>query len=106
MTTKTPAEIAAMQDLIDRGELPRDAIKKHFDDEDAAVYGFDAKKDRKGKRQQQGIGAPGHETGNHFAAIRRYEGEEAYREAVMDLWKRNPKGAERLGLPKFKDKAA
>lgn len=102
MTTKTTAEIAAMQDLIDRGELPRDAIKKHFDDEDAAVHGFDAKKDRKGKRIQQGIGAPGHETGNHFAAIRRYEGEEAYRDAVMDLWKRNPKGAEALGLPKFK----
>jgi hypothetical protein len=66
---------------------------------ETAVFGHDAAKDRHGNRIQQGIGSPGHETSNHFASIRRWEGEESYRRAVADLWHRNPEHAKRLGLP-------
>jgi hypothetical protein len=69
--------------------------------EDRNVYGHDAKKDRKGNYIQQGIGAPGRETSNHFTSIRRYEGEEAWRKAVAALWKRDPQRAAALNLPKM-----
>lgn len=72
---------------------------------DQAVYGFDAKK-VKGKYVPQGIGSPGHETGNHFAAILRYQGKEAYEEAVREIQKRDPKRHAELGLPKLAPKAA
>jgi hypothetical protein len=67
---------------------------------DKAVFGHDAKKDRKGNYMEQGIGSPGNETHNHFAAIKKYEGKEAYEAAVRELWKRDPERAEKLGLPK------
>jgi hypothetical protein len=66
---------------------------------DESVYGFDAKRGRDGNYVQQGHGAPGHESANHFAAIRRYEGEESYRRAVAEIWKRDPKRAAALSLP-------
>jgi hypothetical protein len=64
-----------------------------------SIYGADAKKDRHGNYIHQGIGSPGHETGNHFAAIRRWEGKEAYDRAVAECWKRSPDHAKKLGLP-------
>ena len=103
---KTPAELAEYKALADQGELPKDIVKQVLDAEDAAVHGHDAKKDKKGKRIQQGIGSPGHESGNHFTAILRYEGKEAWEIAVKDIWKRDPKRAEALNLPKLKEKAA
>jgi hypothetical protein len=66
---------------------------------DESVFGHDAKKDRNGNFIQQGIGSPGHETVNHFAAIRKYEGEESWKRAVAKLWKENPTHAAKLGLP-------
>lgn len=66
---------------------------------DHAVHGFDAKKDRNGNFIPQGIGSPGHETSNHFASLRRFEGEESYRRAVAEAWKRDPIRAQKLGLP-------
>ena len=105
---KTESELAEYQTLADQGELPRDIVKQVLDAEDAAVHGYDAKKDRKGKRVQQGIGALGHETTNHYAAILRYEGRPAYEAAVYDLQVRDPKRHALLGLPKIpkKEKAA
>lgn len=66
---------------------------------DAAVYGADAKKDAKGRWIEQGVGSAGHESGNHFAAIRRWEGKEAYDRAVAACWKNSPDHAKKLGLP-------
>jgi hypothetical protein len=68
----------------------------------AAVFGHDAKRDPKtGEFIQQGIGAPGRENANHFAAIRRYQGEQAYSKAVKEIWKRDPDRARKLGLPEL-----
>jgi hypothetical protein len=64
------------------------------------VWGKDAPRNRDGSRQQQGIGSPGHESANHFQAIRRYCGEEAWKEAVREIWSRDPKRAAFLRLPK------
>jgi len=66
---------------------------------ESSVWGHDAKRDRKGNFIQQGIGSPGHESANHFAAIRRYQGEEAWRQAVAEIYKRDPDRAKKLGLP-------
>ncbi len=51
---------------------------------------------------ENGVGAHGNESANHFAAIRKDEGEKAYQAAVADFWKRNPTGAKKLGLPQIK----
>ena len=72
---------------------------------DEAVFGFDAKRDRKGSYIPQGIGAQGHETGNHFASILRWQGKAAWEDAVREIWKRDPERAQKLGLPKL-EKAA
>ena len=71
MVTKTPEE----WDGMDREER-----KAHLVDEEKIVYGHDFKK-AKGKPVEQGIGSPGRETDNHFAAIRKYEGVEAEKAA-------------------------
>src|SRR6516165_8722069 len=77
-------------------EVAHEAAKTaHF----AAVYGFDAKKDRASNFVQQGVGAPGRENFNHFQAIRRYQGEQAYLRAVKEIWQRDPDRARKLGLP-------
>lgn len=47
----------------------------------------------------QGIGSPGNENGNHFAAIRKHEGEIPYQNALKEIWKRDPDRARKLGLP-------
>jgi hypothetical protein len=66
---------------------------------DESVFGFDAKKNRSGNLIQQGLGSPGHESANHFAAIRKYEGEEAWRRAVAEIYRRDPDRAKKLNLP-------
>jgi hypothetical protein len=65
---------------------------------DEAVFGFDAKGDRNGNFIQQGVGSPGHETSNHFASIRKYEGEESWRRAIAEIYRRDPVRAKALGL--------
>lgn len=101
----TEGEKAEAQDLIDKGELPKDWLKLQAEAEAKNVYGHDAKRDRKGNWIQQGIGAPGRETANHFASIRRYEGKEVWEVAVREMWKRDPKRAQAIGLPKLKEVA-
>jgi hypothetical protein len=59
------------------------------------VYGFDAKQRSDGTWISQSMPL-GH---NHYAALRRYEGEESYQRAVRKLWKENPARAKALSLP-------
>jgi len=106
-----PGEIRSAVFAAARDKAERAAIEIHrplddatldkiaADAEDASVHGWDAKKDPKtGKRLPQGIGAPGHETTNHFASIRRYEGEQRYQNAIRKMWKDNPARAAAIGL--------
>lgn len=65
----------------ERGNMTPAELKAHQAEEDKVVFGHDFKK-VKGHPVEQGIGSPGRETPNHFNAIRKYEGEEAYQKAV------------------------
>jgi hypothetical protein len=91
MVTLSPEEMQAL--------TPEQRVA-HQAAEDLIVFGQDAKRDGHGNYIEQGIGAPGRETGNHLAGILKYEGQEAYQAAVDAIWKRNPAHAERLGLKK------
>jgi hypothetical protein len=82
---------------LPEAELDRLALEAVED----GVWGHDAPRNRDGTRQQQGVGSPGHETANHFQAIRRYCGEEAWKEAVREIQKRDPERHAKLGLPKM-----
>jgi hypothetical protein len=100
----TQQELDEMQDRIDAGELPPDAIEKHFEAEARMVFGVDAKKDSKGQFIEQGIGARGNESANHYAALQKAEREGfeppgAYRAALAEIWKRDPERARKLQLP-------
>jgi hypothetical protein len=68
MTTRSPEELAAMT------PEEREAWKLG---EIQAVYGAGAKRGRDGKFQEQGIGAPGNESVNHFLALEKAEGKAA-----------------------------
>lgn len=78
MVTKTMEELDAMS--------PEER-KVHRAEEEKIVFGTDFKK-VKGKPVEQGIGSPGRETQNHFAAIRKYEGAEAETKARAEAEKR------------------
>lgn len=65
--------------------------KTHMIEEEKIVFGTDFKK-VKGHPVEQGIGSPGRETSNHLNAIRKYEGEEAYKKAVAEAEARKKKG--------------
>jgi hypothetical protein len=65
----------------------------------AAVFGHDAVKDRADNFIQQGWGSKGRETGNHLAAIRKYEGPAAYQKELQRIWKETPDHAKRMGFP-------
>lgn len=98
MVTKTPEELDAMSP---------DEKKAHFADEEMTVFGRNrlgepAFKKVKGEPQEVGIGSAGRENGNHFAAIRKYQGDDAYQEALRDAWKRDPDRAKKINLPKPK----
>lgn len=90
MVTKTDEELAYMGP---------DERKAHFAAEEKIVFGHDFQK-RKGAPVEQGIGSQGRETQNHFMGIRKYEGEDAYREAYEEFAKRDPERFKKLNLPK------
>lgn len=92
MVTKTAEEWDAMS--------PAEQ-KEHTASEEKIVFGNDFQK-KKGTPIEQGIGSQGRETHNHFAAIRKHEGEEAYQAALAEIWKRDPERAKKLNLPKPK----
>lgn len=75
MVTKTEAELA---------EMTPEAIKAHFDAEMKLVFGENARRNNKGIPQEQGIGSPGRETPNHFAAMRKREAEGYEPEGTTD----------------------
>jgi hypothetical protein len=62
-------------------------------------FGHDAVRDKSGNPVQQGVGAKGRESHNHLAAIKKYEGLEAYNREVRRIWKETPDHAQKLGLP-------
>lgn len=92
MVTKTPEE----WDLMSPDER-----KAHLASEEKIVFGHDFQK-RKGAPIEQGIGSPTRETQNHFTAMRKYEGEDAYREAYEEFAKRDPERFKKMNLPKPK----
>jgi hypothetical protein len=71
MVTKTEQELDEMRELIQRGELPPDAIKKYYDDEAKNVFGSDAVKTRKGYTEQ-GAGSAKNQTRNSIESYKKY----------------------------------
>jgi hypothetical protein len=67
MTSKTPAEIAAM-DPEERAKWDQDELNH--------VYGVGFQRDRRGKPVEQGRGSASNPTEQHFQALERYEGRE------------------------------
>jgi hypothetical protein len=59
----------------------------HLAAEQKTVFGHDHVV-AKGKPVEQGIGSPGHESENHYAAIRKWEGPEAEKKARAEAAKR------------------
>jgi len=105
VVTLTQEEREEMNALVAAGKLPPTAIKDYEEDVARNVFGHDAKKDVKGNYIEQGIGAKGRESANHFATILRHEqlGLEppgAHQAALMEIWKRDPARAEKLRLPR------
>jgi hypothetical protein len=97
-----PASIQKTQEEIDL--MTRAELEEYNEQQHMIVYGYDYKRIR-GVPQEQGKGARGRETENHFVAIRKYEGEEPYWTAVAEIWKRDPDRAQKLRLPKPKQAA-
>jgi len=91
MVAKTMEEIAEMRELIKAGHLSPTAVADYLEAERRAVFGHDYKTDRTGRPQEQGIGAPGNETEQHFTTLRKWEGAEAEKAARAAAAKR--KGA-------------
>ena len=71
MVTKTQQEMDEMRELIQRGELPPDAIKKYYEDEARNVFGFDAVKTKNGYIEQ-GYGSAKNQTRNSIEAYKKF----------------------------------
>jgi hypothetical protein len=86
------------------GALPADFLERHREAVRKNIFGFDHKTDKHGEPIEQGMGAKGHETANHFAALKKAEAMGAelpgvYDKAIADIWKRDPTRAAKLRLP-------
>src|SRR6516164_306978 len=73
---RPPPTEAELQALIDEAERVN-------------VYGV-GYKTINGVPQQQGIGSKGRESHNHLAAIKKYEGVDAYNRELRRIWKETP----------------
>lgn len=104
--TNIPFSIQKTQEEIDA--MSPAELKDYHEQQRLIVFGHDSHKDRQGHPIEQGLGAPGCETANHFQSILKYEGAAAHQAALAEIWKRDPKHAAKLGLPKPKpiEKAA
>jgi hypothetical protein len=96
-------ELEQIRADIAAGALPENYLETYREAAARNVFGFDAVKDKNGNFVEQGLGAKGHETGNHFNALKKAEamGVElpgAYDKAVADIWKRDPGRAKKIGL--------
>ena len=85
------------------GLLPPGYYRSYLDAMARNVFGNDTVKNRDGSYQEQGIGAKGHETLNHYTSLKKAEsmGLElpgTYDKAVAELWKRDPARAKAIGL--------
>jgi hypothetical protein len=69
MVTKTPDELAIL-----KAEYGEAGVKAHFQKEREHVFGVGYRTDKNGKPVEQGIGAPGNESEQHFQALQKYEG--------------------------------
>jgi hypothetical protein len=69
-------EIEEMQAMIDKGELPKDAIEQHRHYEALNVYGADAKRDANGNFIEAGIGSAQQPSRNSIEAYRKWGREE------------------------------
>jgi hypothetical protein len=103
---KTPEELDELKAQIAAGTAPADALEKYYEEEKRNVFGHDYKTDADGKPIEQGIGAKGHESLNHFNAMLKAEqtggiAPGTYKAAVAEIWKRDPKRAEKLGLQRL-----
>lgn len=101
----TPEEIDELRTAAAKGVIPPNAVELQAEAEARNVFGHDAKKDKNGDFIEQGIGAPGNESLNHFAALRKAEREGfepagSYAKAVDAIWKNNPDRAKKIGLPR------
>jgi hypothetical protein len=97
-------ELEQIRADIAAGALPPDYLERYREAVARNVFGQDAVKDRHGNYIEQGLGAKGRETANHFNALKKAEamGVElpgAYDKAVADIWKRDPERARKIGLP-------
>jgi hypothetical protein len=100
----TQEERESIQARMAVGELPTNYFDMITEATARNVFGHDHKKDRHGRPIEQGHGARGHETANHFAALKKAEamGVElsgTYDKAVAEIWKRDATRAQKLGLP-------
>jgi hypothetical protein len=82
-------------------EAEADAIALEADRQNC--YGFDWRtRAVNGEPRENGIGSwPDKFTGNHFTALRKYEGQAAWERAVRQLYKDNPQRAKQIGLPEL-----
>lgn len=102
--TLSEEEIEEIKGQIAAGALPSDYLMRYREAVAKNVFGHDAQRDRDGNWIEQGLGSKGHETANHFAALKKAEamGIElpgTYDKALADIWKRDPKRAAALRLP-------
>jgi hypothetical protein len=65
-------ELDEMRKLIEAGKLPPNAIEQHYKDEEKHVFGFDFKRDAKGKPIEVGIGSAAQPSANSVAAYEIY----------------------------------
>jgi hypothetical protein len=87
---KTAKELAEMQQLIDRGLLPRNAIEEHLENEKKAVFGEDYKTDPKtGQPIEQGKGSKAQPTLQSVEAYRKYGVKDAAYEANLHQMERD-----------------
>jgi hypothetical protein len=71
MVTLTNDELTEMRMKVQSGELPPDAIKRHYEDERRNVFGHDHKV-RNGKPVEQGYGSAQNQTKNSVEAYKKY----------------------------------
>jgi hypothetical protein len=68
----TEGELSDIEAMIERGELPKDFLERHYLAVDLNVFGHDAKTDRDGNYIEQGLGSAQNQTMNSIAAYKKY----------------------------------
>ncbi len=108
--TLSDDELKEKRAEVASGLLPPNWFELYRKSLENSVFGVDHKNDSNGKPIEQGIGAKGFETGNHFASLRRaeeqgFENPGSYQAACAELWNRDPAKAQSLSLPQPRARA-